>query len=143
MVQVVSGDAADQVQCFLVLPACRGQFDECPAQIAVLAEQDFDVRLPGRFARFDRPREEVAARQNKATALFTGNAAAHHIFPIRGVERQFPNVMAAGSHSPGRLPRTDAPNGATKVGAMPRLLLERLVDQIQQNARVRGMAHAF
>src|SRR5271157_4278771 len=80
-----------------------------------------EIGAPGSFRGFPLfgPREEIASLQGKRAALFPFNLAAHRILPIRGVKREFPNIVTPVRRPPSRLLRADAFQRLLQIGPMP------------------------
>src|SRR4029077_16602128 len=68
-----------------------------------------------------RTREKVAAFQRKRTAFAPPDPPPQRVFPVRCVQRHFPDIVAARSWPPGSLPRRHTLQGLSQIGAMPGL----------------------
>ena len=90
-------------------------------QGAMLFRKQGEIGAPGRFRGlpFFGPREEIASFQGKRAALSAFDLPAHRIFPIRGVKREFPDIVTPVSRAPGRLFRIDAFQRLPQIGPMP------------------------
>jgi len=73
-------------------------------------------------------REPVLALQRKRLALRARDSATDLVLPVRGVDGDFPDVVAVGRRSPLGLGGRDAADRAAERRAMPGASIERLID---------------
>src|SRR5206468_3460555 len=76
---------------------------------------------PGGFSglSFLRPREKIASFQNERASFAAFDAASHGIFPISGMQGEFPDVVTAGCGAPGRLTCGNAFERLAQIRAVP------------------------
>src|SRR2546425_7296391 len=136
VIQVVRRYAAARVKnllpFFRVRPKRPGQFENRAAEILMLSDKQLDVLPPGGFGRFHRPLEKVTARKRKTPALLAREPAAHHVFPISRVHREFPDVVTSGGRAPGGLSCGYAADRRPEIGPVPRLLIEGFIEELEQ-----------
>jgi len=127
VIDIVKGDAVERAEKF-----SRGVRFQNAAhallQGAMFFLEQGEIGAPGGFRGppFFRSREEIASLQDKRTALCPFDPAAHRIFPIRGVKREFPDIVTPVSRPPSRVFRTDAFQRLPQIGLMPRGSCESL-----------------
>lgn len=108
------------------------------AQRAVLPLEQFLIGPPGRFTqlRFFGPWEKVAPFQDKRASFSALDPSSHCVFPVRRVQRQFPDVVPVRPGSPRCLLGTDSPEGLLEIGSVPGPFLVTLVEQCHHQFRV-------
>src|SRR5258706_3829084 len=105
-----------------LLPSrCSSRLYYCKPQRAVLALEQLFVCAPCGFSirTWFRPRKKVTAFKHKGTALTSLNSSPYRVFPIRGVQRDFPNVVAIASRAPCRLFRAHSTQRLLQIWTMP------------------------
>src|SRR5436309_2249465 len=87
------------------------------------------------------PPNEVAPGARKQERRIARQTAAHDVLPVSGVQHDLPDVVAAAAGPPQRLGRGETANGAPQRGAVPRLAIERLVEDVEQQGDAAVAAH--
>src|ERR1700732_2440483 len=75
------------------------------------------------------PYKEIAALQRERSALPAIHPSPHGILPVRGMERHFPDVVAAGSGTPRGLLRGYSLDGLLEIWSMPGFFLVGFIKQ--------------
>lgn len=138
MVEIVSCDPVDQLG---VGPLSRRALDrkfplreprDNISKLLMLFLQESHIIAQRVGIRRDGHLRPVAAFAGESTACFSREAPPDDVLPVRCVKHQLPHVVPAGMRTPQGLPRRHAPNGAGQGGAVPGLLVERLVEEPQE-----------
>src|SRR5215470_12678321 len=123
VIQVMCGNAADRVQrgtpLLRVVAKSFRQFENHAPQILMLSHEQLDILPPRRFRTLQRPFEKIAALEGKAASLLSGKPPSHHIFPIRRVYGEFPDIVTSCLRPPCRLRCGDTPDRAPQVRPVP------------------------
>ena len=148
MIDVVEGDAGNQpahgglastsgmIQVFW--PKCRNDF----SQFLMLRFEKRHICPPCFFAPIDWPIEPITPSHCKGATFFANQSPSDRVFPIGGMDHDFPDVMTPAPRSEGRFTGRDTSNRATKVGPVPCRPFVSLIEQTQQMLDFR-MCHRF
>src|SRR5262252_9115968 len=129
VVDVVRRDAVDErVRPMLAAGRLRserpvGEFRHGRPEPLVHVVEESDVRAPGALGRRRGSGEPVASLLAERSPLLAGEHAPDGVLPVRGVERELPDVVPPGSRPPGGLAGADAAQRAFQVRPLPGLLL--------------------
>ena len=104
---------------------------DCRAQGPMFALEQFFIRGPRRFVEFAPlgAREEIAAFQRKGAAFAAFDPSPERIFPVRGVQRHFPDIVAARARTPGCLARRHTFYGLFEIRSMPGLFFISFIQE--------------
>ncbi len=140
MVNIVKCYAPQFWQQFLP-SRCSTELFYCKPQFAVLALEQLFVGDPRRFcirARL-RSHKKIAALQYKRTALASLDFSPYDVFPIRGVQRDFPDVVPATRRAPCCLLRGHSAERLPQIWTMPCSFFIGFVEQDKNEiGRVHG-----
>src|SRR5579863_447589 len=106
MIHVMEGDTEDHPQSALGRLAHEISGD-CSAQFHMLSLEQGAILSPGLFYCLPRlrPSEPVAALERKRAARSAQQPPSNGVFPVGGMNGDFPDIVTAGLWSPCRLPR--------------------------------------
>src|SRR2546430_2799994 len=110
----------------------RGKASNDRPEQPMLLSEERDVAPPRGRVRLRGERRPVAPDAREFEPGIARQAAAHDVLPVRRVQHDLPDVVAALARAPQRLARREAADGSPQRGAVPRLAIERLVDDVEQ-----------
>src|SRR2546428_1772190 len=105
--------------------------DDRPEQPMLLPEE-CDVVPPRGPVGCRGERRPVAPGAREFESGIARQPAAHDVLPVSRVQQDLPDVVAAPARAPQRLARGEAADGSPQRGAVPRLAIERLVEDVEQ-----------
>src|SRR6266480_4658152 len=138
MIQIMGGDAIHMLR---VGPggspapgveACRRKASDDRPEQPMLLPEERDVAPPRGPVGFRGERGPVAPGAREFESGIARQPAAHDVLPVSRVQHDLPDVVAASAWAPQRLSRREAADGAPQRGAVPRLAIERLVEDVDQ-----------
>src|SRR5215472_4777186 len=141
VVDVVRSDAVDErvrptlASGRLGAEGRRGQSRHRFSQTPVHVVEESEVRAPGALRRRHRTDEPIAPLLAERTSFLVDQHAPDGVLPVRGVERELPDVVPSRRRPPRGFSRADAAQGALEVRSLPRVLLVGLVEQPEQQGR--------
>src|SRR2546425_1715108 len=146
MIQIVRSDAIDMLRVCPagppapgVEPRRRKASNDRPEQPMLLSEE-CDVAPPRGRLRLRGERGPVAPGAREFEPGIARQAAAHDVLPVGRVQHDLPDVVAALARAPQRFARLEAADGSPQRGAVPRLAIERLVEDVEQQGDTAGRA---
>ena len=103
----------------------------CCPQSPMFARKQLFIRGPCRLVKlaFFGTWEKIAPFQGKRAAFTALDPPSQRVFPVRGVEHHFPDIVAARTRAPGCLPRRHTLQGLSEIWAVPGLLFVGLIQE--------------
>jgi YD repeat-containing protein len=139
VVEVVGGHAGDhgEVRRFRAgrdaVELARVERGEHGAERPVHLVEQREVRLPAAGVGLRGAREPVRALVREAPALLACQAAPRGVLPVGGVDGELVDVVPSRCRAPRRLGGRHAPDRGLQVRAVPRRVVVRPVDHVQQD----------
>ena len=138
VVQVVRRDASHECE-IAHLTTC-GLLDKITwpkrchrlSQGSMRARQQLDVGLPRFRGRLLRPCHPVRTFLRKRSTLRVRQSSPRHVLPVRGMNDEFPDVVAIGARPPRRLLWRHAADRSTQIRPMPRRMVIGAVDEEEE-----------
>src|SRR5271156_3455489 len=96
--------------------------------LAAIAPRGFGGRLGHR--------EEVASLHRERCTSFFEETPPRHVFPICGVQRELPDIVAATLRAPRGNARGDSANGLLQIRTVPGFLFVGFAQELEQKRRV-------